>query len=214
MSAAGPPQGAKAPPGGSEVHAVTSVGATSSARDGDWRTYDQDSPYSSPWTTTQKVRMLLWDLTWLFMCRWTPKPLNGWRIWWLKRHGARIHGRPFVHQRARIALPWNLTLHDRACLGDGAVAYSLGEIEIMPDATIAQEAYLCTGTHDFHNRVRPLRTGRILIGTSAFVGARAFVMPGVRIGDGAIVGACSVVTRDVDADARVAGNPARPLHNT
>jgi len=143
------------------------------------------------------------------MCRWTPKPLNAWRLIWLKLHGAKIYGRPFVHQRARVTIPWNLTLHDRACLGDGAVAYSLGEIEIMPDATVAQEAYLCTGTHDFNNSVRPLQTGKILIGRSAFIGARAFVLPGLAIGEGAIIGACSVVTKNVDAGSRVAGNPAR-----
>jgi putative colanic acid biosynthesis acetyltransferase WcaF len=172
-------------------------------------THKQDSAYASPWSRTQKVRMLLWALSWLAMCRWTPKPLNAWRLMWLKIHGAAIHGRPFVHQRARIAIPWNLTLHDRACLGDRAVAYSLGEIEIMSDATVAQEAYLCTGTHEFSNPARPLQTSKILIGKSAFVGARAFVMPGVTIGEKAIVGACSVVTKDVNANTCVAGNPAR-----
>jgi putative colanic acid biosynthesis acetyltransferase WcaF len=134
--------------------------------------------------------------------------MNAWRLLWLKLFGATIYGKPFVHQRARIAIPWNLTMHDRACLGDGAVAYSLGEIEIMQDATVAQEAYLCTGTHDFHNPVRPLQTSKILVGKSAFIGARAFVMPGLTIGDGSIVGACSVVTKCVEANARVAGNPA------
>ncbi len=174
-------------------------------------THLQASAYQSAWTRGQKVRMLLWELSWLLMCRWTPKPLNAWRLMWLKLHGATIYGRPFVHQRARIAIPWNLTLHDRACLGDGAVAYTLGEIEIMPDATVAQEAYLCTGTHDFHNPVRPLQTAKILVGRAAFVGARAFVMPGITVGENAVVGACSVVTKDVQANTCVAGNPAKYL---
>ena len=175
------------------------------------RTYHQESAYTSPWTSTQKIRMLLWELSWLFMCRWTPKPMNTWRLLWLRLHGAKIDGHPFVHQRARIAIPWNLTLHDRACLGDGAIAYSLGEIELMKDATIAQEVYLCTGTHDFSNPARPLQTGKIVIGRSAFIGARAFVLPGVTIGDGAIIGACSVVTKDVATNTRVAGNPAHVI---
>lgn len=173
------------------------------------RTYHQDSAYTSPWNRAQKFRMLLWELSWLLMCRWTPKPMNAWRLLWLKLFGAKIDGYPFVHQRAIIAIPWNLTLHDRACLGDRAVAYSLGEIELMQDSTIAQEAYLCTGTHDFSNPVRPLQTGKIVIGKSAFIGARAFILPGVTIGNGAIVGACSVVTKNVDANMCVAGNPAR-----
>ena len=176
------------------------------------QTYHQDSAYSSPWKIKDRVRMLLWEVCWSLMCRWTPKPMNGWRLIWLKIFGAKIDGRPFVHQRARIAIPWNMTMHDRACLGDGAVAYSLGEIELMRDATVAQEAYLCTGTHDFSHKARPLQTGKIVVGQSAFIGARAFVMPGVTIGDGVIVGACSVVTKDVQVNAYVVGNPARSIN--
>lgn len=118
---------------------------------------------------------------------------------------------PFVHQRARIDIPWNLTLHDRACLGDRAHAYSLGEIELGVGATIAQEAYLSTGTHDFTQASMPLVTGKITVGENAFVGARAFVFPGVTIGARAVVGACSVVTRDVPPDVVAAGNPCRTL---
>lgn len=172
-------------------------------------THQQASAYASPWSRAEQLRMLAWNICWAAFCAWTPKPLNRWRLFWLKLFGATLHGTPFVHQRARIAIPWKLTLHHRACLGDGAVAYTLGEIEILEDATVAQEAYLCTGTHDFSLPARPLQTGRILIGAGAFIGARAFVMPGVCIGASSIVGACSVVTKDVKAHGRVMGNPAR-----
>jgi putative colanic acid biosynthesis acetyltransferase WcaF len=174
-------------------------------------THQQDTQFSSPWSLRGRIRMLAWQITWGLLCRWTPKPLNRWRVFWLRAFGARIHGRPFVHQSARIAIPWHLTLHDHACLGDGANAYTLGEIEIMENATVAQEAYLCTGTHLFTHPAMPLQTGKILIGRRAFVGARSFVMPGVEIGAGAVIGAASVVTSDVPARAVVCGNPGRVL---
>jgi putative colanic acid biosynthesis acetyltransferase WcaF len=166
----------------------------------------------SPWTFRQRVRMLIWEYSWLLLCAWTPKPLNPWRLLILRLFGARLHGRPFVHQRARIAIPWHLTLHDRACLGDRANAYSLGEIEIHEGATVAQEAYLCTGTHDFSDPALPLQTAKIIIGAHAFVGARAFILPGMTIGARAVVGACSVVTKDVPEHSKIAGNPGRIIN--
>ena len=177
------------------------------------KTFDQKSPYDSPWTLRQRIAMLVWEYCWAFFCRWTPKPFNRWRLLWLRIFGAKIHGLPFVHQRARIQIPWNVTLHDRATLGDRANLYSLGEIEIGARAIVAQEAYLCGGTHDLSDPNLPLQVAKITIGEDAFIGARAFIMPGVTVGARAVVGACSVVTRDVVENTRVAGNPARLLND-
>lgn len=167
--------------------------------------------YGSPWSAEQRVMRVLWDVCWALFCVWTPKPLNAWRLAWLRMFGAKIHGTPFVHQRARIEIPWNLTLHDRACLGDRTNVYSLGEIEIGARATVAQEVYLSTGTHDFSKTTIPLVTGKITIGEECFIGARAFIMPGITVGARSVIGACSVVTRDVPADSFAAGNPCRVL---
>ncbi|SDT86082.1 putative colanic acid biosynthesis acetyltransferase WcaF [Verrucomicrobium sp. GAS474] len=175
------------------------------------RTYETGSAYASPWTGRERVAMLLWHLAWTLLCGWTPKPLNPWRLLVARAFGARLTGVPFIHSRARIAVPWRLTMGDRACLGDGAQAYTLGEVTVEARATVAQEAFLCTGTHDFAKETLPLVTAPIRIGAGAFVGARAFVLPGVTIGAGAVIGACAVVTKDVPAGATAAGNPARLL---
>ncbi|MDB6150095.1 MAG: putative colanic acid biosynthesis acetyltransferase [Chthoniobacter sp.] len=175
------------------------------------KTYRQASAYASPWTRREQIGILLWEYCWMLFCSWTPKPFNSWRLFWLRLFGAHLHGTPFVHQRARIQLPWHLTMHDRACLGDRANAYSLGSIEIGVGATVAQEAYLCTGTHDFTSENLPLQTAPIRIGAGAFIGLRAVVLPGIEIGVGAVIGASSVVTKDVAPNTVVAGNPCRVL---
>lgn len=172
------------------------------------RTYSGERG-ASPWPLRARLRQLVWEWCWLLFCQWTPKPLWRWRNLWLRLFGARIGRGVFVHDRARIQIPWNIELHDGACVGDRANLYSLDRITIGEGAVVAQEAYLCTGTHDFQDPTLPLVTAPIMVGRRAFIGARAFVLPGVTIGEAAVVGACSVVTRDVPVGARVMGNPAR-----
>jgi len=129
----------------------------------------------------------------------------------LKIFGANVSGLPFVHSSARIQIPWHLIMHHRACLGERSVAYSLGAIEIREGATVAQEAYLCTGTHDFSDSSFQLITKKITIENNAFIGVRAMIMPGITVGRKAIVGAQSVVTKNVKPNQIVAGNPAREI---
>jgi putative colanic acid biosynthesis acetyltransferase WcaF len=171
----------------------------------------QRTAFESPWSGRERILRVLWEFCWVVLCQWTPKPLNSWRLFWLRVFEAKIEGAPFVHQRARIAIPWNLTLRDRACLGDRANAYTLGEIEIGERATVAQEVYLSTGSHDFTQSGMPLTAAKITVEADAFIGARAFVLPGVTIGARSVIGACSVVTKDVPPDVIAAGNPCRVL---
>jgi putative colanic acid biosynthesis acetyltransferase WcaF len=96
-------------------------------------------------------------------------------------------------------------------LGDRANAYNLGEIEIGAGATVAQEAYLSTGSHDFRQSGIPLTVAKITIGEDAFIGARAFVLPGITIGARSVIGSCSVVTHDVPENVIAAGNPCKIL---
>ena len=171
----------------------------------------QKSPYQNPWPWWTQVLLICWRFSWLVFCQWTPKFFNPWRIFVLKIFGAKLYGMPFIHSTARIQIPWNLTMHHRACLGECANAYSLGKIEIQEGATIAQEAYLCTGTHDFNDASLQLITKSITIGKNSFIGARAMILPGVCIGDRVIVGAMSLISKDVPDHQIVAGNPAQKI---
>jgi len=171
----------------------------------------QADAHESPWPFADRVLRLLWEFSWCFFCLWTPKPLNQWRLFWLRAFGARIDGTPFIHQRARISVPWNLIVHDRAMIGDRANINTLGQIEIGARAIVAQETYLSSGSHDFDHPAVPLMTAKITIGEEAFIGARTFVMPGVTIGSRALIGACSVVTKDIPDNVVAAGNPCRVL---
>lgn len=173
------------------------------------KVHNQKSPNDSPWTFVYRLKIVIWEYIWCIFCAWTPKPFNFWRLFVLKIFGEKIYGKPFVHQRARIQIPWNLILHDRAALGDRANVYTLGEIEIFENATVAQEAYLSTGTHAFDKNSMNLITDKITIGRNVFIGARTFIMPGITVGEYAVVGANSTVTKNVEPWTVVGGNPAK-----
>lgn len=61
-----------------------------------------------------------------------------------------------------------------------------------------------------HDMSRALKTDT-RIGRNCFIGARSIILPGITIGDGSVVAAGSVVTKDVAPNTIVAGNPARPI---
>lgn len=84
-------------------------------------------------------------------------------------------------------------------------------IQIGNHVTIAPEAYLLAHDASSKPAIGYTRVGTIVIEDQAFIGARAVIMPGVRIGIGSIVAAGSVVTKSVPDYTIVAGNPAKPI---
>lgn len=79
------------------------------------------------------------------------------------------------------------------------------------DVSIGPEAVILTLGHDPQSPEFADRGGEVVIGDHAWIACRAMVLPGVKIGAGAIVAAGAVVTRDVEPYAIVAGVPARKV---
>lgn len=171
----------------------------------------QENPYQSPWNTATRVKNVIFNATWLLTCRLTPNPLNFWRLFILRLFGAKISGRPYVAPSARIRMPWNITLEHRACVAPGAELYALSKIIMRERSTLSQHGYICTGSHDISVEELTLIVGPVEVGSDAFIFAFAFVAPGVTIGEGAVIGACSVVTKDMPAWMICAGNPCREI---
>jgi putative colanic acid biosynthesis acetyltransferase WcaF len=174
-------------------------------------TLEQKDAFSSPWSVRARVRMGLWNIAYVIGFRPSPKILGHWRLFLLRLFGATIEGTPYVASSARVRMPWNLVMRPQSSLGEYVECYNLTTVEVKARATVAQHAYLCAGTHDITTTRLPLVVGPITIGEDVFIGARAFILPGVVVGDGAVIGACAVVTRDVEPWTIVAGNPAKMI---
>jgi putative colanic acid biosynthesis acetyltransferase WcaF len=141
--------------------------------------------------------------------RFSPRSCFGWRRFLLRCFGAKIGNDVHVYSSATIYFPWNLEAGDESAIGEYAFIYNLGRVTIGARATISHRAHLCAGTHDYTKSDFPLLRLPIVIGAQAWICADAFVGPGVTIGEGAIVGAAAVATKDVKPWMIVAGNPAQ-----
>ncbi|WP_240700354.1 putative colanic acid biosynthesis acetyltransferase [Vibrio sp. F13] len=113
-----------------------------------------------------------------------------------------------ISNTASIYFPWNLEVEDWSAIGDNALIYNLGLVRIGKMSTISQRAHVCAGTHDYCDPALPLLKVPVNIGSQVWICADSFIGPGVSVNDGAVVGARSVVTKDVDHWSIVAGNPA------
>lgn len=90
-----------------------------------------------------------------------------------------------------------------------------GPVEIGDNLMMGPDVIIYTENHEFSRKDIPMNqqggsgVKKVKIGNDVWIGARVIILPGVKIGDGAIVGAGSVVTKSVPSYAIVAGNPAR-----
>lgn len=170
---------------------------------------NQKSAYSSPWSRKEAILARAWEVVWNIAVRWMPKIMFRWHVFLLKLFGCKISGRPYVAPTCRIFAPWLLSLEDHCSLGSRSEVYNLGLITIGAKAVVAQYAYLCNGTHDFSDERMQLLVGTMVIGRNVFVGAKSIILPGLSIGDNAIIGAGAVLTHDAEAWGVYGGNPAR-----
>ena len=157
-----------------------------------------------------KVGRLVWEVVWCVFAATTPRwMLHRWRNLLLRCFGAKIGRNVRVNGGARIWAPRNLAIGENSWIGDSTNLYSVAPIRIGANAVVSEDAFLCTAQHDITSAKFELVTAPIEIGDMAWIGACAIVLPGRRIGVGAVVGAGAVVTKDVEPWTVVAGNPAR-----
>jgi putative colanic acid biosynthesis acetyltransferase WcaF len=157
------------------------------------------------------VTVQVWWFAQTVFFRTSPQFAYGFRRWLLRCFGAKVGCNVVIRPSATITYPWKVKIGDYAWIGDDAVLYSLGEIEIGAHAVVSQSSYLCAGDHDYTQGAFPIRGRKITIGEQAWVAADVFIAPGVTIGAGAVIGARSSVFSDMPAGMVCLGNPAKPV---
>jgi putative colanic acid biosynthesis acetyltransferase WcaF len=155
----------------------------------------------------------VWAFVQATLFRWSPRPMHGFRARLLRLFGADIPdpSRVVVFPTVRIVYPWKLSLAPRSMVGREVFLYNLAPIRLEFGANISQRCHLCAATHDFMRWSMPLVPQPIVIGRNAWIAADVFVGPGVTVGELCVVGAASVVVRDLPARKICVGNPCRPI---
>lgn len=180
--------------------------------------HPQEAPYlgqgcTSPHPRSATLARWLWLAVEKTLFRWSPRPLHVWRAWLLRLFGADIAElrAVVVFPTVTVHFPWKLALAPRAMLGPHVRIYNLAPVRLGRGANVSQFAHLCAGTHDYRRWSMPLVAAPIVIGDNAWLGADVFVGPGVSIGELAVVGARSVVVRDLPPRQVCVGHPCRPI---
>ena len=154
----------------------------------------------------------LWEFTWLFFFRPTPRwAFHSWRNFLLRIFGAKVGPHCRIDPSCRIWAPWNLTLKGYTSLGSGVDCYTMDKITIGTKTSISQRSFICSGSHEIGTLDRRLITKSIVIGDHAWIAAESFIHPGVEIGEGSVIGARSVVTKDMPPWMICSGNPCKPI---
>ena len=169
-------------------------------------------PFLRPQTSRRsRIGRAAWHVVYALLFRPSPRPLHAWRAFLLRRFGAKVGTHCHVYPAARIWAPWNLVCDEFSSIADEAVVYNAATVHLKSHAVVSQQAYVCTASHDFDDPQFPMTVRPISIGRYAWICARACVLPGVNVGDGAVLALGAVATRDLGEWGVFAGVPAKRI---
>ncbi len=142
-------------------------------------------------TLNMRIRGLFWSL-------------------FLKKCGRNFH----VYKGTRIISPQNIEVGDDVWFNERCYIVGGGKIKIGSNVMLARNVSLITSNHGYSSKEIPMLKQEIVsapieIGDDVWLGVNVVVLKGIKIGKGAIVGAGSVVTKDVPEFAIVGGAPAK-----
>lgn len=151
-------------------------------------------------TGYDKGRNVLWQVAWLavsgtifrsWMCP------SKFRVLILRGFGARISSGVLIRHRVRIHWPWKLSIGQNAWIGEGVWILNLEEVSIGSDVCVSQEVFICSGSHKASSSAFEFDNAPIRVEDGVWLCAQSAVLRGVTVGADSVVGARSLVTKNV-----------------
>lgn len=123
--------------------------------------------------------------------------------------GVKIGKGSSIHMAARFYDPHNISIAEDTIIGEGAVLDGRDKLVIGSHVALATGVMIFNSQHEINDEYFSPSNAPVVIEDYVFIGPRAIIQPGVKIGEGAIVAAGAVVSKDVPPYAIVGGVPAK-----
>ena len=186
------------------THSDESIMLTDGAKEAD--------PYIVPtYSFANRSRRLVWGFCYAVLYRTSPRSMHAWRSFLLRVFGAQMGPNCHFYPSGEVWAPWNLTCEEAACLGDGAEIYNPSPVHMGRTRSFRSRPISVARLMTTIIRAFPLISFPSRLGAYFWVCARAVVMPGVNLGDVAVLGLASVATRYLEPWSVYAGTPARKV---
>ncbi len=133
------------------------------------------------------------------------------RRFFYRFYGIRIGRGSAIHMGATFYNPRKIKIGKDTVIGERVVLDGRGDLIIGNHVDIASEVMIYNSQHDINDEGFKATAETVLIEDYVFIGPRAIILPGVKIGRGAVIGAGAVVTKDVEEFKIVGGVPAKEI---
>lgn len=138
-------------------------------------------------------------------------PSNGFRCLLLRLWGSNIGKGVALHHGLQVRCARRLSIGNDCYIAEDVVLDARGTLSIGDSVSVNSGVQIWTAQHDWRSPNFEYTTGPVKIASHSWISARVVVIPGKIIGEGAVLAAGAVVTKDIPAWSLAGGNPARVL---
>lgn len=136
-------------------------------------------------------------------------PSQHFKNWCLRRLGVTMTSNVKFYSGFTVRNPKGLTIEDGVSIGPKVLLDARCGLTIRKNAVIAYDAIIWSLNHDYNDEHFCGKGAPVEIGAYAWVCSRSIILPGIKIGEGAVVASGAIVTKDVEPWTIVGGIPAK-----
>lgn len=170
------------------------------------------SSFNNDWYKPGRNLLLqfMWYLTNIIFFK-SGFPFYGAKRVILRLFGAKVGKGVVIKPHVSIKYPWRLRIGNYVWIGEKVWIDNLAKVTLKDNSCISQGAMLLCGNHNYKKSTFDLIVGEITLGEGAWVGAKAVVCPGVKLGDNSLLTVGSIATSSLEANWIYQGNPAQKV---